>query len=266
MVLLNILTKDKYNELLYRVDQIAADELTLNYSEQDTFIFEDKSLIKTQLDIDIDDIKKKLIPTKKGDSKSAIIIYEAFKNLTPISASNKYLWTTLCHREFNSYTKQRWPITKNNEKLDKSLITSHYFFMKGGDRRAYRRNSISRLWWASYLTINPWDNNDKLSFLKSEDEYKYTKIMLSSQQLWFDVLERRWGCDQIYRICYLEAYDKLITSKMHERCSLSETNFSNRLARLFTATLLQDVGLVLRKEPKEIIEYVFELSRFLLKK
>ena len=90
--------------------------------------------------------------------------------------------------------------------------------------------------------------------------------MLSSQQLWFDVIERRWGCDQIYRICYLDAYDKLIKSNMHERCSLNETDFSNMLAKLFTAALVKDVGLVLRREPKEIIEYICELSKCLLKK
>ena len=53
-------------------------------------------------------------------------------------------------------------------------------------------------------------------------------------------------------------------SKMHEKCSLSPTDFSNELAKLFTASLVHDVGLVLRSEPEKIIENIFELSKILL--
>ena len=192
---------------------------------------------------------------------SAMGAYEAFKNLTPIAASNKLLWATLTHKEFKKYTIKRWPLKKNEK--DRGLINSHFFFDKD-DRRAYRRNAISRLWWGTCLTVSPWEKDTSLLFLKSDDEYKFTKIMLGSQQLWFDIQERRWGCDVVYRTCFLEAFYRLIMSKMHERCSLSPTDFSNELAKLFTASLVHDVDLVLRKDPEKIIDYIFELSRILL--
>ena len=165
------------------------------------------------------------------------------------------------HKEFKKYTIKRWPLKKNEK--DRGLINSHFFFDKD-DRRAYRRNAISRLWWGTFLTVSPWEKDTNLSFLKSDDEYKLTKIMLGSQQLWFDIQERRWGSDVIYRTCFLEAFYRLIMSKMHERCSLSPTDFSNELEKLFTASLVHDVDLVLRKDPEKIIDYIFELSRILL--
>ena len=261
MVAISIITTKKYNDLLYKVQKTEVEDLNSIYGVEDSILFEENSLKKTPLDVDIDLIKSQLDADKKFDAKSGIIIYEAFKNLTPIAASNKLLWATLTHKEFKKYTIKRWPLKKNEK--DRGLINSHFFFDKD-DRRAYRRNAISRLWWGTFLTVSPWEKDTSLLFLKSDDEYKFTKIMLGSQQLWFDIQERRWGCDVVYRTCFLEAFYRLIMSKMHERCSLSPTDFSNELAKLFTASLVHDVDLVLRKDPEKIIDYIFELSRILL--
>ena len=261
MVAISIITNKKYNDLLYQVQKADIKDLIDNYCEEDGFLFDEEFLTPTRLDIDIDSINSQLNADKKFDARSGIIIYKALKNLTPIAASNKCLWTTLTHREFKKYTIKRWPL-KNNEK-DRGLINSHFFFDKD-DRRAYRRNAISRLWWGTFITVSPWEKDTSLSFLKSNDEYRFTKIMLSSQQLWFDVQERRWGCDVVYRTCFLEAYYRLLISKMHEKCSLSPTDFSNELAKLFTASLVHDVDLVLRKDPEKIIDNIFELNKILL--
>ncbi len=261
MTAINIIKNTKYNDLFYQVQKTEINELFSKYNEEENFLFEESFLIPTRLDIDINLITSQLDSDVKGDSKSGIIIYEALKNLTPIAASNKCLWATLTHREFKKYTIKRWPL--KNKEQDRGLINSHFFFDKD-DRRAFRRNAISRLWWGTFLTVSPWEKDTKLLFLQSNDKYKFTKIMLGSQQLWFDVQERRWGCDVVYRTCFLEAYYRLIMSKMHEKCSLSPTDFSNELAKLFTASLVHDVGLVLRSEPEKIIENIFELSKILL--
>ncbi len=263
MVAISIIKNKKYNDLLYKLQKEEVSDLIDNYSNEEGFLFEEKFLEKTRLDIDIDSINKNLVVDKKFDFKSGIIIYEALKNLTPIAASNKCLWTTLTHREFKKYTVKRWPLKKNEK--DRGLISSHFFFDKD-DRRAYRRNAISRLWWGTFLTVSPWERDASLSFLKSDDKYRYTKIMLGSQQLWFDVQERRWGCDVLYRTCFLESFNRLIISKKHEKCSLSTTDFSSELAKLFTASLVHDVDLVLRKDPEEIIENICDLSNILLNK
>ena len=37
--------------------------------------------------------------------------------------------------------------------------------------------------------------------------------MTGLSQLWFDVTEREWGGSLIYRICFLETYNRIINSK-----------------------------------------------------
>ena len=100
MVAISIITTKKYNDLLYKVQKSEVEDLNSLYGVEDSILFEENSLKKTPLDVDIDLIKSQLDADKKFDAKSGIIIYEAFKNLTPIAASNKLLWATLTHKEF----------------------------------------------------------------------------------------------------------------------------------------------------------------------
>ena len=104
MVAISIITTKKYNDLLYKVQKTEVEDLNSIYGVEDSILFEENSLKKTPLDVDIDLIKSQLDADKKFDAKSGIIIYEAFKNLTPIAASNKLLWATLTHKEFKKYT------------------------------------------------------------------------------------------------------------------------------------------------------------------
>tara|TARA_Y100000589_G_C27142101_1_gene625194 strand:- start:203 stop:985 length:783 start_codon:yes stop_codon:yes gene_type:complete len=259
MTRIKIIKKKVFDNLEYRVKAcIDENQLREIYGSNSNFEFKDDQLVNTPLDFDLQEIRKNLIPQPSSDSDNAILIYEALKNLTPIAASNQCLWATLTHQHFFEYVQQRWPLGKS----PKSIILSHWFF-SGSDRPAYRRNAISGLWWAGHLTYSPWEKDPNLKFLESEDPYKYTKMMLYLQQIWFDVQERKWGCDLIYRICFIETFFRL--KNRRKEFDLSETGLSNAIAKLFTAKLVGDVALVARTDPKGLIEEIMELSQILIK-
>ena len=240
-------------ESLTREVELFKDEkqLAQNYINSEGFIFEEADLIPTNLKLDIEEINSKLNP--KSDSESSIIIYESLKNLNLINASDKRLWTTLCHKQFMKYVQDRWPL----KDTPRSIILSRWLF-NGTDRTAFTRNAISRLWWAGHLTAEPWKKEPSLEFLKNDDPYKYTRIMTDVAQLWFDITEREWGGNLIYRICFLETFDRISKSK-----NISATFLSRELSKIFTGVLVADVVLVAHKEPQALIEYVEELTSYL---
>ena len=102
------------------------------------------------------------------------LIYEAFKKLTPLQASNKYMWTYLCHAvpEYSAYIRDRW-MTQARENTIKTR-----FFVTGATS-LLNDNALARLWWYGYLTYDE-------SF---EDHYALTKILLTNQTICTDVLD-----------------------------------------------------------------------------
>lgn len=104
------------------------------------------------------------------DLTNAIKIYEAFK-LTPLQASNKYMWAYLCHvdKDCRKYIQQRW---------EGGNIEQRYFVPGEGDG-LYFFNALSRLWWCAHLTYDK-DNRD---------HYALTKILFENQMLGKDLLD-----------------------------------------------------------------------------
>jgi hypothetical protein len=121
-----------------------------------------------------------------------------------VQASDPRLWSTLTHTLFWDYVKRRWPALDGNHERRAEYVTEHWF-TRGG-KAGLRRNAISRLWWAAELTLKPWEDDPELGAFQSEDPAKYTKILVSSSQLWFDLLERDYGSSPRVRICVLDAF------------------------------------------------------------
>ena len=140
---------------------------------------------------------------------------------------------------------------------DKAINNIHqHWLFKFSDRTAFTRNAISRLWWAAYLTYAPWEKEESLKVFQDSNPFKYTEIMTGLSQLWFDVTEREWGGSLIYRICFLETYNRIINSK-----DISDkTGFSNELAKWFTGVLVPDIIIASKKDPLSLVEYVEELT------
>lgn len=173
-----------------------------------------------ETNIIVDDEKLDLSIPESGnqataDLENAIKIYEAYKDINETQASDPRLWTYLTHITFGEYTLARWGFEgksddeEESKQSDRDYILSHWFV--NNNDRSLRRNAISRLWWAAYLTKSPWERNPSFfegSRVETTDPYKYTKILFSTQDVFQQVLERSLGRDSRILIPILDYIDK----------------------------------------------------------
>jgi len=138
----------------------------------------------------------------ESDANNAVLVHRYLPDLTPMMAADERLWAALTHREFWTYCSARWP------KASKRQYVVEHWFLAGRGLAALRRNAISRLWWAAHLTCAPWEADPDLKFLQKADRYFYTRVLLASQQVSFDILERSYGSDHRLRTCFLDALNQ----------------------------------------------------------
>ena len=110
-------------------------------------------------------LKEKMIPTPQGDFESAVALYEAYPNLTPLQASDKAFWTYLTHVDLFDYVQARFPKVLEDDFDNVNYIINHWFAPKDWSCR----HPLASLWWFIHLTI---DEN-------SIDKYKYSRIIFS---------------------------------------------------------------------------------------
>lgn len=146
-----------------------------------------------------------------NDIENAIAVYEAFPDLTEAQASDQRLWSYLTHVTLRSYVQTRWPLAGSPEQLASDATAKAvairsilwHWFASGSDRML-RRNAIARLWWAVHLTRAPWERDAFFEDLKTSDPYRFTKVLLSAQDIYSQVLERGFGRDNRMLITILE--------------------------------------------------------------
>lgn len=114
------------------------------------------------------------------DLTNTIQFYNAYKNkLSPLQATNKYMWSFLAHSVFKNYVVSRW--IKNPDDInEKTVNTIKKRFFVSDTKSLIRMNAISRLWWAGYLS---YDENN------ATDHYHLTKILFTGQQICADILD-----------------------------------------------------------------------------
>jgi hypothetical protein len=139
------------------------------------------------------------------DPENAERIYRALGNLKPVYATDRRLWTALTHGPYWGYTRWRYPRIPEGER-GTTYVRSHWF-ASGSGLSALRRNAIARLWWGAHLTIAPWERDEGLTRFAHANRFHYTRIMLSSQQLYQDIMERDFGSNMRLRICLLDTLD-----------------------------------------------------------
>ncbi|MCQ2257810.1 MAG: DUF6339 family protein [Bacteroidaceae bacterium] len=112
----------------------------------------------------------------KDQAEEAIILYEAYENLTPFVASQEWLWTYLTHVDLMRYTKKRWKYMlkdeKGNDKTEedsKKYIRAHWFRSGNGPLRT----TVMELWWSVYISIDR----------EAEDKYALTRVLFSNEGL-----------------------------------------------------------------------------------
>ena len=101
---------------------------------------------------------ERLDPSPDGDLQTAIAIYEAYKDITPLFAQQDDLWVYLTHVDLFEYVKKRWPIkTGNGVSLSDQVgfISDHWL----RHSKHLFRTSIGGLWWQIYLTYDESRDN-----------------------------------------------------------------------------------------------------------
>lgn len=133
---------------------------------QDSFQYDESRCAKLYGIQHPEGLLDKLDPTPEGDLQSAIAIYEAYKDLSPLIAQQDDLWVYLTHVDLFSYVKRRWPIDVESDKeKTKNYISSHWF----RHSKHLFRTSIAGLWWQAYLTYDE----------SRQDPYELTKVYFS---------------------------------------------------------------------------------------
>ena len=118
-----------------------------------------------------DGLLERLDPSPNGDLQSAIAIYEAYKDITPLFAQQDDLWVYLTHVDLFEYVKKRWPIPSNIEEDKKQRFIENHWFHNPTN---FLRTTFAGLWWNVFMTID----KDR------EDKYELTKIMYNCGQDW----------------------------------------------------------------------------------
>jgi hypothetical protein len=138
------------------------------------FIIDEKStLIMPHVERQMN-LSGKMNSNRDSDYESAIALFEAFKNLTPLEAADPRFWNYLALTDLYPYLKERWPnIYKRVEGTNEISYVMDHFLMQDKSSDLMRAH-LSGLWWSVFLSID--DTN-------SEDKYQLTKVMFWNQTL-----------------------------------------------------------------------------------
>lgn len=145
--------------------------------------------------------------TRRGraaaDFEHALQVYSWIGPLSETEARDPRLWAWMSHVPFADYTRARWPVPTDDPKRTRNSILDHWF-VRGEGRASLRRHSIARLWWGVHLTQAPWEHDDALAALRTDDPYVYTRVLLGNQDVFFHTLEREFGSNHRILIAMLD--------------------------------------------------------------
>ena len=113
-------------------------------------------------------LAEKLDEVYEDDFQSAIVIYEAYKDVSPLLASNETFWAYLTHVDLFSYAQKRWPKVKDDD-CSAEYIIDHWFVGANG----LLRNAVASMWWSVYNTVDE----------TRENKYELTEIFFKNYTL-----------------------------------------------------------------------------------
>ena len=178
-MLLSYFTEEAYDKLLkdvpHNATKYAGDEdwLPEYFGDTDTF-FKTSSVEVNMFTPSYERGKKDDAQKSQEDLVNTRLMYDNFRNLTPLQASNKYLWTYLCHAipAYREYIRDRWM-----QEERENTIKNRFFVTTPNS--LLNDNALSRLWWYGYLT---YDKN-------SSNHYALTEILFTNQTICTDVMD-----------------------------------------------------------------------------
>lgn len=105
---------------------------------------------------------------EKDDLKSAIELYEAYQELTPLAASKNDIWTYLTHVDLLAYMQKRFPEVKEGN-VDTKFIRERWFRNTQGTIRS----SLAGLWWSVYCSVDE----------SRTDKYELTRMLFQNDNI-----------------------------------------------------------------------------------
>lgn len=112
-----------------------------------------------------------LIPDKNSlyDFENAKIIFESYKSLTPLQASDIRFWTYLAHADYYKYMKKRWPKLETKEAGSRTKYILDHWFIPSPTQSNFLLHGIAGLWWAAFLTYDA----------SRTDAYELTRVLFT---------------------------------------------------------------------------------------
>ncbi len=153
-----------------------------------------------------DNLLSKLDPTPGGDYTTAIAIYEAFDNISPVYAQQDDLWVYLTHVDLFEYVKERWSLPSDLPDEDIVNHIEHHWFR---DKFQFFRTTFAGFWWNVKLTVSP----------ELDDKYELTKYLFKNTEF------RTSSFGELPLIRYSEAM-KGILKFVRDNESLFSTGFN----------------------------------------
>ncbi len=142
------------------------DEIQPEYYRSSEFVFDKKQTLMFSNIEKPFGLLAKMKP--ENDLETSIQIYESFKNLEPIQASDERLWAYLSHVDLYPYMIKRWSDVYKGISKDATEYVMQHWFLSSSTQSGLLRHALAGLWWAVFLSV---DEN------RGSKRYELTEIL-----------------------------------------------------------------------------------------
>lgn len=148
----------------------AAEGTTVDFYKSDSFEY-DREQVLFSPEIRVQREFKLQLPegSRFFDAENAVSLYSAYRDLTPLQASDTRLWTYLAHVDLYPYMCARWDAVKTGRAKDASKYIIAHWFVGTPSQSNLLRHGLAGLWWAAFLSHDP----------EREDQFELTKILFT---------------------------------------------------------------------------------------
>jgi hypothetical protein len=158
-----LIFKEKY---LSQIKKDLVDGISIEKYRSNEFVYDKKATLMMPNIFKTDKFSDKL--KIDNDFETAIQLFEAFKNLEPIQASDERLWTYLSHVDLYPYMIKRWNAAYSGTAKDSINYVLEHWFLRSTSHSDLLRHPLAGLWWAVFLSI---DEN------RGDNKYELTEIL-----------------------------------------------------------------------------------------
>ena len=194
---------------------------------QDRFPVDENHLLYTAQVKQPDNLIASMVPTTDGDFQSAVALYEAYKDISPLQAIDSQLWESLSLTDLFPYMQERWGLKDCREESSlRSSILNHFTVKSHG----LMRHGLGGLWWLVHLTVDQDRDNP----------YELTEILFKN----FTLRIVRFGVGKVIQhkeaaigiLQYLKDHESEIPSM--ENVAHGLTSYFNKLGAIKQLTYM----------------------------